>query len=71
MGMWVDISSSMLTRARYDEPEKKMVIQFKDGSMYEYADVDEDEFQSMVNASSPGSYFHENIKGNYGDRRVG
>ena len=71
MGMWVDIDGSMLTRARFDEDARKMVIQFKNGAMYEYNDIDEDDFQAMVNSPSPGAYFHENIKGNYDDRRIG
>lgn len=71
MGMWEEISSSSISRAKYDVETKTLEIQFTGGAIYSYTDVDEDEYASLVNAASPGSYFHENIKGNYNDRRVG
>lgn len=69
MGIWEDVSSSMIRRVRYGEGI--LEIQFTNGSIYAYDEVPEDEYQNLVNAGSAGQYFIENIKGNYSDRRVG
>ena len=42
-----------------------MRIEFRDGSVYEYYDVPEEEFNGLKHASSHGKYFHQNIKNMY------
>jgi len=39
-------------------------IEFNNG-IYQYYDVPEDIFQELINASSIGSFIHQNIKNNY------
>ena len=59
------VSSSHLSSVGYDPASLTLEIEFKDGSVYQYFDVPDFEHSSLVQAISPGTYFHENIKFNY------
>lgn len=42
-----------------------LYIEFQKGPVYIYADVSEEVFHGLVNASSAGQFFHQQIKGKY------
>lgn len=46
-------------------------IQFHSGGLYEYTNVPASLYQGLMSAPSKGRYFHANIRGRYGDRRIG
>ena len=46
-----------------------LVIMFRSGGIYEYADAAV-EFFNIMNASSKGKYFHQNIKPYYRCRKI-
>lgn len=69
MALWQDVVSSLIKRVRYDD--ETLEIQFANGQIYAYQNVPPEEYESLMEASSPGSYFHDNIKGSYADSRVG
>lgn len=71
MGMWVDVSSSMINRVKYDLESENLDLQFSNGTIYTYSNVPEDEYQGLVGSASVGSYFHNNIKGSYSERMTG
>ena len=48
----------------YDGDSMTLEIEFNNG-IYQYYDVPEDIFQELINASSIGSFIHQNIKNNY------
>ena len=63
----VTIKSSNLSNAEYDQPNKKLVVTFKNGTSYEYTGVSADvydKFQSTFETdASSGKFFHTHIRG--------
>ena len=47
-----------------------LTIAFHSGGVYEYYHVSYSEYAGLMNASSPGKYFHAHIKSRYSYRRV-
>ena len=46
-------------------------IRFNSGGLYAYHGDPSNVYNSLMNAPSKGKYFHANIKGRYGDTRIG
>lgn len=65
MSRWIPVSSSNLSRIRYDDSTRTLEIEFNGGRQYQYFDVPEQVFEGLRDADSHGSYFHEHIKGSY------
>ena len=59
------VQSSNLSDVVYDESTQVLTVTFTNGSVYTYDDVPEDVHQELMEASSKGSYFHENIRMDY------
>ena len=59
------VSSSNVKSVGYDPAEKTMAVEFKDGSVYHYHDVESDTHEGLMGAKSIGSHLHKNIKGVY------
>jgi hypothetical protein len=60
---WQRVSgSSMITRAGYDPQTETMEIQFTSGQTYTYEAVPISVFNGLISASSPGKFYHTNIK---------
>ena len=64
------VQSSMMRGVAYDDAEEKLYIEFQDGRVWEYESVPEEEYQALLSSSSFGSFFHNNIKGQYPSRSV-
>ena len=45
-------------------------VQFNSGVMWEYYNVDDDVFQSFLNAESKGKFFHQHIKHEYEGKKI-
>lgn len=45
-------------------------IEFKNRSIYQYRNVPENIYKRLMNSSSKGTYFSENIKDNYSCRKI-
>lgn len=45
-------------------------IEFKNRSIYQYKNVSENIYKRLMNSSSKGTYFSENIKENYPYRKI-
>lgn len=43
-----------------------LYVRFGNGKLYSYSPVGESTFKEFLNADSPGSYFHKNIKNDKG-----
>lgn len=59
------VSSSNVASVGHDSSTNTLSIEFKDGSVYHYHDVEKNMYNSLVDAKSIGKYIHENIKGKY------
>jgi len=64
------VSSSNINSIGYDTISQTLEIEFHNGDIYQYYNVPENVFQSLMSASSHGSFFHHNIKNNYRWRKI-
>lgn len=62
---WQPLASSNLSAFRYDPDTGQLEIRFVNGTTYSYAGVDPTVVAGLAEASSPGRYFHDNIKAMY------
>ncbi len=58
----IPVSSSNIVSVGYDPASLTLEIEFKNGSVYEYTNVPQEEYEAFMNADSKGTYLHSNIK---------
>lgn len=58
-GEFIKVESSNIDSIAYDKEEKKLVVKFKQGTVYSYEDCEEEDFRYIINAASAGSAFSE------------
>lgn len=63
------VSSSNIASIGYDNGT--LHIRFQSGAAYAYYNVPQSVYNNFLSAASLGKYFHANIKGRYGDTRIG
>jgi hypothetical protein len=66
----VQITSSNLKSAKYNTEEKNLLVEFNNGSIYEYEEVPWETFVKLRMAESQGKYFNSNISKTYKYKRV-
>lgn len=59
------VSSSNVVAVDYDPSRMTLEVEFYNGSVYQYFDVPEAEYQEFLGAESKGKYLNANIKPNY------
>ena len=59
------VQSSLLVSAGYDRARRILEIEFLSKAVYQYFEVSEDIFDSLIAADSKGSYFNSAIRGRY------
>jgi len=60
------VKSSQIDSVGYDEPTMTLYIEFKKGSVYSYAEVPIEKYNSLlIPTMSVGKYFFAEIKGKY------
>jgi hypothetical protein len=57
--------STVIRAFHYDPPTGRLIIEFRSGRRYVYSDVPLEEFTSLQNARSKGSYFNTRIRDHY------
>lgn len=67
----VPVSSSNLESVGYDSSTQTMKIRFLNGSEYVFLNIPPLEFESLIQASSIGSYFNRNIRNSYPYEKIG
>ena len=67
---WIELGSSNLSRARYDESTLTLEIEFHGGRVYQYFDVPSHIFKRLIAADSHGKFFHSQIRGYFRYARV-
>ena len=58
----VHIDSSLITSVAYDAFTKVLEVVFCRGGIYEYANVNKQEYNNLMNSKSVGLYFNGNIR---------
>jgi KTSC domain len=61
----IPVSSSNIAAVGYDEDNQTLLIEFNNGTNYQYFDVPERIFIELRDAGSIGAYFASNVKGIY------
>ena len=59
------VSSSNLASVGYEATSMLLEIEFLSGSVYQFFDVPQSEFQQLMQATSHGTYFTANIRNRY------
>lgn len=59
------VTSSNIASIGYDANTMTLEVEFTNGSVYQYFDVPETEYQALVSASSVGTHLNQNIKARY------
>jgi hypothetical protein len=63
------LSGGSLRAAGYDDRNRKLVVELAAGT-FEYSDVTPEVWRRFSTASSPWSYFRDNIEEEYAARRI-
>ncbi|MDQ3374333.1 MAG: KTSC domain-containing protein [Acidobacteriota bacterium] len=64
------VSSSNLESVGYDSKDEILEIKFHNGGIYQYSNVPFEKYESLMSASSKGSYFARFIKDRYRYRKI-
>lgn len=56
-----EIDSSNLKKTEYDTETKKVIVEFKNGTRYEYSDVPHKIYTQFRMSESQGKFFNSNI----------
>ena len=63
------LSGGSLRAAGYDAARRTLVVELTSGT-FEYGGVSVDTYRRLVSASSPWSYFRDNIQEEFMERRI-
>ena len=61
----VQLTSTAILSATYDDENEELSITFSNGRTYDYHDVPQEVFDGLRTSASPGGYWHANIKDVY------
>jgi len=64
------VASSNIASVGYNAENKILEIEFHHGAIYQYFDVPKEEYETLMNASSYGSYFYHNIRDDYAYEKI-
>lgn len=64
------VRSSNIASIGYDKDKLILEVEFIGGSTYTYEEVPENIYNSFLNATSKGIYFHNFIKGKFDYSRI-
>ena len=64
------VNASNLRSVGYDPRGGVLEIEFSSGSIVQYSGVSEEVYRRLMNAPSPGSFFHDKIEEDFPAKRV-
>ena len=64
------VSSSNVASVGYDPESSTLEIEFNNGAIYQYFDVNENIYSELLSSNSVGGYLASNIKGKFRFSRV-
>ncbi len=59
------VTSSNLHSVGYDLDSQTFEVEFNNGSVYQYSNVPQGEYDALMSADSKGTYFNANIRNRY------
>lgn len=65
------VSSSNIASIGYDDGSETLEIEFLNGSIYEYKNVESVMYAELMNAASHGSFFNREIRMDYPYEKIG
>lgn len=65
------VASSNLVSIGYDEPAQTLEIEFNNGAIYQYYNINSGVYDQLMQAPSKGQFLHAYIKNAYAYSRVG
>lgn len=66
----LEVDSSNIHSVGYDGDTKTLVVRFKSGTVYSYANVKPAVALAFMEADSHGSYFHTNIRDRFDSEQI-
>ncbi len=64
------LDSSSVASAGYDAATRVLEVEFRNGGVYQYLEVPDEEFEGFITAPSKGRYLNTEIKARYPSRRL-
>ncbi len=64
------VNSSMIASIGYDPKTSVLEIEFNNGALWQYSDVEKSTFNKMLKADSPGRFFLDAIQDCYDEIRL-
>lgn len=64
------VESGNVAEIGHDAATNTLEVQYKNGGVYRYADVDADKHSALMKAPSIGGFIHANIKGHHPHTKV-
>jgi len=64
------VASDIISKIGYDNINEIMLVEFKNGSIYQYNGVPDQVYYSFLNSNSKGKFFHSTIKNNYSGSKI-
>jgi hypothetical protein len=67
----VNLDSTTLVAATYDDRHSRLQLDFRDGTRYAFSGVAPELFHDLLRAASKGSYFNRYIRGRFPYAKLG
>ena len=64
------VTSGMASAIGYNSNNEVLQVEFNNGAVYQYSDIDEDTWNDLYTSEAVGKYFNQNIKGKYLSQRI-
>jgi len=64
------VVSSNIDSIGYDADKKLLEVEFTSGEVWQYTGVSAQRHKGLMDSSSKGKYFNQNIRGQYTSRKV-
>jgi hypothetical protein len=61
----VDLQSTSLNAAAYQDQSASLELEFRSGAIYRYIDVPEQVYRGLLSAESKGRYFNQHIRNRF------
>jgi len=65
-----EVESTAIAAVGYSRRLHALEIEFRDGSIYRYAEIPISRYQGLMNAESKAHYYNDHLRGKYGCVRV-
>ncbi len=66
----IAINSTLISRIGYDPNEETLIIQFQNGTYYQYSNMSEQMYNNMMESKSIGKYFTAYVKNSFPYKKI-